>query len=237
MIRVAIVEDEQPAADALAQQLERFEKEQNIQGGFHVTRFSDAVTFLEGYRPVYDIVFMDIEMPDLGGMDAAAKLREIDKAVILIFVTNLAQFAIKGYEVDALDFVVKPVSYYVLSLKLRRAIERLGRRETKELSIMTGNAIVRVTAAELKYVEVQSHRLVFHTTGGEYKAYGSLKSIEEQLGGAEFARCNAYLLVNLKYVTAIKGYSAFVGDEELPISHSKRKDFVKAVNDYMGGCR
>ena len=65
---------------------------------------------------------MDIEMPDLDGLAASQKLREIDRSVILIFITNLAQFAVRGYEVDALDFVVKPVTYYVLALKLKRAI-------------------------------------------------------------------------------------------------------------------
>lgn len=235
MIRIAIVEDEQSAADTLAEHLRAFEKNENVQ--FEVTHFDSAVKFLTNYRAVFDVVFMDIELPDLDGMSAAAKLRAIDKSVILIFVTNLAQFAVKGYEVDALDFVVKPVSYYVLSLKLRRAMERLNRQSDAELKITVDDALVRIKISDLKYVEVQGHKLLYHTESGCYKTYGSLKKTEELLADANFERCNACYLVNLKYVTAIKGYSLFIGGEELQISHAKRKDFVRTVNDYMGWCR
>ena len=235
VVNIAIIEDEQGAADLLTEHLRSFEKNEKVQ--FSITHFGSAITFLTNYRAVFDIVFMDIELPDLSGMDAAVKLREIDSSVILIFVTNLAQFAVKGYEVDALDFVVKPVSYYVLSLKLRRAIERLGRRGDAELKITVDDAIVRVKISDVKYIEVQGHKLVYHTAGGDLKTYGSLKKTEELLADANFERCNACYLVNLKYVTAIKGYTLFIGSEELQISHAKRKDFVRTVNDYMGWCR
>ncbi len=72
----------------------------------------------EHYRADYDIVFMDIELPGINGMEAAHRLREIDQQVILIFVTNMAQFAVKGYEVDALDYIIKPAQYGPLSIKL-----------------------------------------------------------------------------------------------------------------------
>ena len=72
----------------------------------------------------YDIVFMDIELPGINGMEAAHRLREIDQQVILIFVTNMAQFAVKGYEVDALDYIIKPAQYGPLSIKLDRAAQR-----------------------------------------------------------------------------------------------------------------
>ena len=67
-------------------------------------------------------------MPRLGGMPTAERIRQLDPEVVLIFVTNMAQYAIRGYEVDALDFVLKPVSYYQFSTKLERALQRIQRR-------------------------------------------------------------------------------------------------------------
>lgn len=235
MIRVAVVEDEKEAADLLESQLARYEKESGGGSLFSVTRFDNAITFLTNYRPVYDIVFMDIEMPDLDGLAASQKLREIDRSVILIFITNLAQFAVRGYEVDALDFVVKPVTYYVLALKLKRAIERLDRTADAEIGIQSDDAVIRVRLSEIKYVEILAHKIIWHTTHGDYKSYGTLKKVEAKLeNGGCFVRCNSCYLVNLAHVTGIKGYTVRVGGDELTISHARRRDFVRAVNDYMG---
>ena len=108
MINVAIVEDEKQAADRLCSLFCRYERERGEK--FRVVVFSDPVTFLANYSPDYELIMMDIDMPDLNGMDAVRKLREADREVMVIFVTNLAQYAVKGYEVDAFDFIVKPAA-------------------------------------------------------------------------------------------------------------------------------
>ena len=112
MLRCAIVEDSPRELEHLKECLARYSAERDIP--LETTAFGDAASFLEHYRADYDIVFMDIELPGINGMEAAHRLREIDRQVILIFVTNMAQFAVKGYEVDALDYIIKPAQYLSL---------------------------------------------------------------------------------------------------------------------------
>lgn len=232
MINVAIVEDEKNAAELLAGYLETYTRERSV--GFHTVCFDNPITFLSNYKSNFDLVLMDIEMPDMNGMDAARKMRELDRAVTLIFVTNMAQFAIKGYEVDAFDFVVKPVSYFDFALKLSRAVERIRSRSEVKIPIAVDDAVKYVTPNDLMYVEVIKHRVIYHTTEGALESYGTLKKIEPVLLSADFAKCNNCYLVNLRYVTGIKGFSVTVGGDELQISHPKKKEFVKALNDYLG---
>ena len=234
MIRIAVCEDERDALDLFRENLDRYSAEHGVE--FTVSHFCNALTFLENYKAVYDIVFMDIKMPDMDGLTAAKELRKLDPSVVLIFLTNLAQYAVNGYEVNALDFIIKPISYYTLVLKLERALDRLSSERGVELSIFMDDTVVKIRAVDLKYAEVQGHNLIFHTVNGDYKSYGSLKKTEEKLSAADFARCNACYLVNLKYVTAIKGSTVYLGTTELHISHSKRKEFVRLVNNYMGWC-
>lgn len=234
VIRIAICDDEKEAADLFRQNLARYTAEHGVD--FTVSHFCNAITFLENYKPVYDIVFMDIKMPDMDGLTAAKHLRKLDPSVILIFLTNLAQYAVNGYEVNALDFIIKPISYYTLVLKLERALDRLSSEHGIEVAVSMDDTVVKIRAVDLKYIEVQGHNLVFHTVKGDYKSYGTLKKIEEKLTAADFVRCNACYLVNMKYVTAIRGDTAYLGETELHISHSKRKDFVRLVNNYMGWC-
>ena len=133
MRNVAIVEDEQGAGDLLQSYIERYASENNIQ--FNVVRFSNAADFLEGYMPIYAVVFMDIQMPKMNGMDGAVELRKLDKTVSIIFITNLVQYARKGYEVDAVSFLVKPVSYYDFYMKFEKALDVYVMNEERSITL------------------------------------------------------------------------------------------------------
>ena len=122
-MRLAIVEDEKNFANNILGYLQRFQKETGYQ--IETVWFQDGCDIAEEYKSDFDIILMDIQMRFMDGMTAARKIREADKGVIIIFITNMAQYAIQGYEVDALDYVLKPIAYFAFSQKLSRAIGRM----------------------------------------------------------------------------------------------------------------
>ena len=241
MINIAIVEDETAEAERLAGYLRRYEKETDgIE--FHIVRFSDGIAFLTDYKAEHDIIFMDIEMPGLDGMATAQKLRLQDPEAILVFVTNMAQFAVKGYEVDAMDFMVKPVSYYDFAMKFEHVLKHIDFDGDVKIKLMNKGEVKYLSARDVRYVEVIRHSLIFHTgVGGGYETRGTLKKLEEELTpAAGFVRCNNYCLVNLRYVTGITGYELYISSgvaanerETLMISHPRKKGFVTALNEYL----
>lgn len=153
MLRCAIVEDSPRELEHLKECLARYSAERDIP--LETTAFGDAASFLEHYRADYDIVFMDIELPGINGMEAAHRLREIDRQVILIFVTNMAQFAVKGYEVDALDYIIKPAQYGPLSIKLDRAAQR-WRAAAESVMVALPTGTQRLLLWEIYYIEVHT---------------------------------------------------------------------------------
>lgn len=231
--KVAIVEDTLAEAALLKEYFDKFSKERNI--GFDITHFDSGETFIDQYRPIYDIIILDIGLPNLNGMEVATALRQVDSFTTIVFVTNMAQFAVKGYEVNAFDFVVKPVSYANFALKMQRVLTNLRNRQDTDLLISTGDTVQRISSAQVKYIEVSGHNIIIHTTSGNIASYGTLKKLEESLNGKVFVRCNNCYLINLNYVTAIKGQVVLVDKEELQISRPKKKAFVQALNDYIGG--
>ena len=140
-MNVAIVEDNTSSAKNLQSHLARFEKETGID--IRSSVYKDGIDFIANYASQWDLVLMDIEMPVLDGMHTAKKLRELDKDVLLIFVTQLAQYAISAFEVDAMDYMLKPVNYYAFYLKMQRVVHKQGIHHYKEQVLRQENCYRR----------------------------------------------------------------------------------------------
>lgn len=228
MIRIAIVEDEDSATFRLHECLDRFAKESGV--AIEQTCFKSAVSFLKEYTKNYDIIFMDIDMPDLNGMEASRKLRKLDQSVVIIFVTNLAQYAIKGYEVGALDFILKPVNYYSFKLKMRRAVNTLTRKNDPVLTLSKGTELSFIKASDLYYVEVMGHNLTYHTSMGVFNVKGSLRAAEAALTSKIFFRSNYCYIVNLNHVRKLdKNTITMTGGDELLVSRNRKKEFLRRM--------
>lgn len=230
---IAIVEDEPAEAELLRSYAQRYTAEHG--DVFEIRHFPDGVSFLSSYQRIYDLVLMDIDLPKINGMEAAAQLRLLDQAVALIFVTSLARYAVKGYEVDAMDFLVKPVSYTNFSLKLQRAINRRRSSLGSDILINLPDGVYRINCSRVKYVEVINHSLVYHTTEGDFTCYGKLKDAQRLLDPKQFILCNRCYLVNLAFVRAVRGYVLAVDQDELQISRPKKASVLEALNNYLGG--
>lgn len=231
MVRIAIVEDETIYAQQLEQHLERYAAEHDLP--VRTTRFEDGLTIIEDYRPEWDIIFLDIRMAHMDGMEAARRIREQDGSVILIFITSMAQYAIQGYEVDAQDFILKPVSYPQLSLRLDKAVRLLRRDAQKYLVLPFDGRKEKVAASDVLYIEVQNHNVRVVTGKRVYSLRGTLQELEEQLADCYFSRCNHCYLVNLQNVTSLLKDSVLVGEHELTVSRPKKKQFMQDLSDYL----
>ena len=154
---------------------------------------------------------------------------------MIIFITNLAQMAIAGYEVRAFHFILKPLSYGDFAMKLKSAIGFLQERMSDTLRISTGTGFSLISTDELMYVEVDGHYISYHTTSETYRLKGSLKDIEDRVRGLSFRRCNNCYLVNLKFVESVDRDDVIVGGERLKMSRPKKREFLQAVSEYIGG--
>lgn len=233
MIRIGIAEDDAASAALLVDYLRRYERGQDEQ--FQVTTFADGADVVAGYRPDFDILLLDIEMPRLDGFSAAERIRLVDPDVIIIFITNMRQYAIKGYEVDALSYVVKPVPYFAFAQEIKRSVARLRRRTADYLLLQVDGGLVRLPTDDIVFLESVKHRTMVHTVDGLHSVVAPLKALEAELEGKHFFRCNSGYLVNLRHVLGVAGSSArMVGGHELLVSRPRKKAFLAAMTDYLG---
>lgn len=231
MVKIALVDDDTNYREELLSYLRQYEQECGEK--FHITTFTDGDEILDGYTASYDIILMDIAMRFVDGMETAERIRKMDSEVVIIFITNMPQYAMKGYTVDALDYVLKPLSYYAFSQRIDRALNRMRRRSKKYLTIGIKGGIKKLDVSQITYIEVQDHDLIYHTTTGALLSKGKLTEIEEQLDPKRFFRCGKSHLVNLEFVDGVQNNNVQVGDSVVQVSRARRKALLDALNDYI----
>jgi len=178
-MRIAVVDDSIGDAQRIVTYLEQFQAEHDL--NFQTKVFYASLDFLEEYDGDYDVIFLDIEMPGSNGLEAAREIRERDQAVGIIFVTSLAQYAIDGYEVQAIDFMVKPVGYYNFSMKLEKAFRFMESHREQDILISNKDGIVRITVSDILYMEKDRDYLLFYTRHGCSRTRGSMKEMKAKL--------------------------------------------------------
>lgn len=231
-MKIAIVDDEASQRDILKSYLDRFSLENEIP--LEVESFDNPEAFLCSFDDNYSLLLLDIEMPEMTGLELAKKIREKGSNVGIIFVTVMAQYAINGYEVNALDFMVKPVNYFPFSVKLLKVIRTTpGKRN---LIVRSEGETIILEEREIAYIEGSNQYVIFHMKGKKtVKVKTTLKETEEKISHTKFARCNNSFIVNLDYANKVSGNDLYIGNEILPISRSKKKEFLEKINRNFGG--
>ena len=232
MFKIAIVEDQEETRESLNRFVRQYAQEQGLQ--VEISLITDGAEIAEHYTPGFDIIFMDVEMPRLDGFGAAEAIRAVDTDVVLVFVTNMAQYAIRGYEVDALDYVLKPVTYFSFARKLERAISRIPQKTGKPVKVNTPDGVVRIDAGDVYYIESEGHNLIYHTSNGTLKERAKMQDAAGKFEPLGFFRSNKGYLVNLEYVEGVKDGCCTIQGEALLISRARKNDFMTALAQYMG---
>lgn len=233
MLHVAVVEDEGIYREKIKGYIERYAQEHDLQ--ILTSVYEDGSQIVEQYTQGFDILLLDIMMKGMNGMETAEKIRQVDDTVVLMFITQMAQYAINGYSVGALDYVLKPIDYESFSLRFARAVDRAQSRSGGTIMLSTASGVVMIRTRDIYYVEIRDHILYYHTVNGEYTVRGTMQEAERTLSPYSFVRSNHWYLVNLAHVSEIDKNIVVVGEYHLEISRRNRTEFMKAVANYMGG--
>lgn len=234
MHRILIVEDDDHEAKRLSSFLERYGREHGKE--FQTRRLTSAFDLPEEAASA-DLIFLDIELPGTDGMKAAEELRASGIDVPIIFATNLAQYAVAGYAVSALDFIVKPVDYAALTLRMERAVKAMDSRHGQTLSIRAKEGVRIFPARDLVLVETRGHDIVYRLKDGtELTVRKALREAVSELPSPPFLQTSSGSLINMAHVTGIEGSKIVLEDgTDVFMSRSKRKSCLEALARYLGG--
>ena len=233
-MNIAVVDDNLNDRKMILDYLSQFFNESGVD--YTTSTFEDGVSFLKDYSFSYDFIIFDIDMPQMSGIDTAKELRKRDSNVTIMFVTNMPQYALEGYSVEAVDYVLKPLSYPDFRLKMKKATRYILRNSVKKVTInTTEDGLITVDSSDIYYVESKLHYIYYHTKKGIYKMRAKLTEVEDILLPYHFARSGGSFLINLAYLEKIDGNEIVVAGETLPLSRRMKASLMSAFTKYIGG--
>lgn len=233
MISIAICDDSISMLTSLKQGIKNYASKNERE--IRIFLYHDGVELLDNYSGKFDLIFLDIKMPKMNGVDVAKKIREKDSNVMIIFLTSLIQYALEGYKVNATNYIVKPISNKRLEIELDRCIIEISQREEPYICFHNDNGNYKILLKNISYVETYNRNLLIHTNDQNIICYWKMKELENKISSYGFSRNHSSYITNLFYVESIeKNEVKLSTGERLPISKAKKKTFLEEIAEYWG---
>ena len=231
MIHIAVCDDEKYMSEKIAKMVKDFFGRKKIE--ISVLQYPSGEELLK-YKTEMDILFLDIEMQGINGMETARRLRAENYQGFLIFITILKEMVFQSFEVSPFDYLVKPVKEEDFLRTMERLLLSMQSNEKANLLIQKGHESSIISFGDIIYCEIIDRKVYLHLRTGEViDYYDRIENLEKKLD-KRFFKCHRSYLINLNYLKSYKNNMAYMANGlEIPVSRLRRKEFSKVILQYM----
>lgn len=232
MLKIAICDDKESDRNQLSKLILLYTKQTMLDA--EVDKYGSGEALLEAYpNLLYPIVFLDIFMGGLSGVDAAVKIRKINPDCMLIFTTQSPDYMAAGFNVGATHYLLKPLTYEKVEQALDRC-RRIFSENARYFCVTSDRRTVRIRFCDVLYVEVYGKFVLIHTVRGDIKTYTSLSEISNMIGDGSFLQCHRCYIVNMNAISSVRKES-FVLDNGMtvPIRRKGRQELKDAYSRFF----
>lgn len=230
MLNISICEDE----NIQALYLESLIKEHldNLKIEYNINLFNSGEELIKKYNKYTDILFLDIKMRGLSGMDTAKEIRKFDKNIEIIFTTALQEYVFEAYEVKAFRYLLKPIDKNLLCNYLDLCIKEINHK-SKKICLKYKSNLLILNLDDILYAEVIQKNTTIYTKDNSYSLKISLKDLENTINSSSFFKCHNSYLVNMDKVNSINPNFVTIGKYTIPISRPRYKEFKTRLTSYL----
>lgn len=234
-VNIAIIDDEKVQVALLEKYIHRWACENNIKTIIEAFNSAESFEFSWSMDKKYNIILLDIQMKGQNGIELAKKIRQEDEILNIIFITAIADYIADGYDVSALNYLIKPIKEDKLYECLNKAILKIPKKE-KTVLVDVDGGIQRIMQNDIIYIEAFAHYIEINTVSGKYTTRKSISTIEKELDNNIFIRCHRSYIVGLKYIKRISNSELQLDNgQAIPISRSQYSNTNMAFIKYFRG--
>mgnify|MGYP001108491407 FL=1 len=233
MLRIAICDDETDARDALRFQLEKILIEDAEEIVYEFSSGTNAASWLANHPGEIDLLFLDVEMKGLNGMETAEKIRTFDEQILIVFVTGYSDYVFDGYLVGALDYLMKPVTEEKLRQLFRRIRARYAQEESSTFTLKNMDGTWRFRLCDILFFYSDRRKVMLVTAKGEYSFYARLDEIEHQLS-PYFVRIHQRYQINPSQEDYLASKYVTINARELPCIRRYRETALTKIARSIG---
>ena len=234
MIRIGVCDDESACRQEIIEPIKSICRRQDVM--CQIKEYESAEEVLEETEFNADVLFLDIYLGNMNGIELAKKIREENEEVIIVFVTSAIEFAKEGYKVKAFRYIIKPINDMELEEEFQSCLKEWKKHESNILTLKNNQGVYRLKTRDILYIETYDKGVIIHTNQGDFPANVSLNTLEEKLREDSFARVHRSYIVNIQYITALEKDIAIINDDErILVSRYKLKELKEKVLQYVEG--
>ncbi len=225
---IGICDDEKDVRAFLKQKIEQYTEAD-------ILLYEDGEALMQSdTKP--DILFLDIQMPGTDGMQIARRIREYDKSMQIVFVTGIEDYVFEAFDVEALNYLVKPIDDKKLEAVLKIAQEKIANSikpiDTRQSIVVSAGGIhTKIYLDDIIYAEVFNRKIMIHTTSENIEYYGKLTELED-MAGENFFRPHRAYLINMKYVERYDATNIYLEKGQVLMAKQNYKNFVRRYMEY-----
>lgn len=230
MLKIALCEDDQLQRELVKNYIDRSLLNRN----YEIFEFKSGEELIANYPQKLDILFLDIQMEEINGMDAAKKIRTFDNNVEIIFITGIWDYVQEGYEVRAYRYIIKPIDFNSFKTQLNICIKEIENQKRPSIVVTYKGEVNKIDIGSIVYIETDNRNTLIHTKEKSYRSNMGISKLEKYLEGSTFFRCHNSFLINLEYINKIGQDSVFLEEYEIQVSRHKMKKLKIQFTSFLG---
>ena len=237
MLSIAICDDQQDSLETIEEELHRSSKNLNVEIETHLyTDGNDMLGLMKNNKDYFDVVFLDIDMPKITGLDVAAKMRSINQEILLVFISAHEQYVFESIDYNPFKYIRKNKIEEEIEYSLKRAYKRISSENAKSIVVKTEDGEVRLKHTSIMYFEVYARRMSVFTNGNQKRNLVGRKTIKKlysELNDEDFIQIHSGCIVNVKYIDEYSGHDITLDNgTKLIVSRPRIKEVKEAISSY-----